>query len=310
MTASGKHADAQAVLARSGRTFHLASHLLPPRMRWEAAELYAFCRKIDDLADEAGADEIHTRNDKLALVIRALKVEPLGDEAAALGWPVELERRLPGISEIAGTLTQALAADTGPRRIADEQELLAYAFGVAGTVGLMMCRILGAPPAGARAASHLGIAMQLTNIARDVCEDLGRDRIYLPVQWIAASAVEAAVAGAESLPLVRSTERLLTLAEQFYRSADAGMHYLPWRARFGILAAASCYREIGILVSRDVTASWRCRVVVPRQRKAALVLRAAARSIMLKDRAVRAASVTEMESNRESKTSSKVPIKL
>ncbi len=261
--------QAQAVLARSGRTFHLASRLLPTRMRTDAAELYAFCRRMDDLADESVDGE--PAQQRLAEVISALERDPLGEEVEALGWPVDLESRFPGISKIAVTLTRALAADTGPRRIATEPDLLRYAFGVAGTVGLMMCRILGAPPEGAQAASHFGIAMQLTNIARDVREDFGRDRIYLPGEWIEPKAVESALAGAQAEPLAAATRRLLALADAFYQSADRGMHYVPLRARVGILAAGACYREIGVVVARDIPASWRRRAVVAGRRKAALV---------------------------------------
>ena len=264
--------EAKAVLARSGRTFHLASLLLPARMREQAAELYGFCRRMDDVADEGGKPE------ELRRVIRVLEEEPLSDEAEDLGWPVTLEAHFPGISKVAVTLTRSLAADAGPRRMETKAELLRYAFGVAGTVGLMMCRILGAPPEGAQAASHLGIAMQLTNIARDVREDLGRDRIYVPAAWLAPEAVRSAIEGGDGGPLVDATGRLLALAESFYASADRGMHYLPRRARVSILAAAACYREIGVAVGRDVPASWRRRTVVSRGRKAVLLLRALGRA--------------------------------
>ncbi len=264
--------EAQQVMARSGRTFHLAARLLPARMRLHATELYAFCRFVDDLADEGGAG----KGEHLAAVITAMEADPLGDEAGALGWPVQLEAEYPGISKIAVTLTRALAADTGPRQIATEPELLQYAFGVAGTVGLMMCRILGAPPEGAQAASHLGIAMQLTNIARDVREDHERARYYLPAAWVAPEALQAALDGGDPLPLVAATRRLLARAEDFYTSADAGMHFLPLRARVAILAAAACYREIGVVIGRNVPLSWSRRAVVSGSRKAVLVARACA----------------------------------
>ncbi len=259
--------EARRVMARSGRTFHLASRLLPGPMRIHAAELYAFCRRVDDLADDTAAGQ----RDPLTRTIAALERNPLGPESAEAGWPVELEEHLPGISKVAVTLTRALAADTGPQRIGTEQELLAYAFGVAGTVGLMMCRVLGAPPAGATAASHLGIAMQLTNIARDVREDFERDRIYLPASWIEPADLKAALTGGPTSPLIAATARLLALADSYYASAHMGMHYLPLRARTAILAAASCYREIGVRVSRAPEASWRARTVVSRGRKAILV---------------------------------------
>jgi phytoene synthase len=266
------------VLARSGRTFYLASRLLPPRMCEDATLLYAFCRRMDDLADDGSRDG----GQVLARVLTLLQTAPLGGEIAALGWPVVLEERFPLISRVAAQLTAALAADTGPRRIASEADLEAYAWGVAGTVGIMMCRILrgGAPTTPAEeaaaelAAAELGKAMQLTNIARDVEEDLGRDRIYLPADWVAASSVRAAVAGGEPAPLVQATERLLLAADRLYARGYAGMHFLPWRARVSILAAAACYREIGVRVGRDTPLSWRQRAVVPAGRKAVLVLRA------------------------------------
>ncbi len=272
---------AEAVLARAGRTFHLASRFLPARMRVDAAELYAFCRRMDDLAD----DSAEGGGGELARVIEALERDPLGEEAEAVGWPVDLEARFSGISKVAVTLTRALAADTGPRRIATESELLEYAFGVAGTVGLMMCRVLDAPPAGAPAASHLGIAMQLTNIARDVREDRGRDRIYLPAEWVAPQSVDAALDGGDPQSLIAATRRLLSLADRYYVSAHAGMRYLPLQARAAILAAASCYREIGVVVGRDIPASWQRRAVVVGRRKAALVARALAKAAALGSRA-------------------------
>jgi phytoene synthase len=264
-----KSSPAQAVLARSGRTFHLASRLLPRQMREDAAALYAFCRRMDDLADEGPANG----HAQLERVVRLLKDDPLSQELEACGWPVALERRFPQISKVAAELVRALAADTGPRRIRSEAELNAYAYGVAGTVGIMMCRVLGAPPEAAEAATALGKAMQFTNIARDVREDLERDRIYLPGDWVAPGEVAAAVRGGEAKQLQTATGRLLQSADSLYASGHAGMHFLPWRARLGILAAAACYREIGLSVARDMRGSWQQRVVVGGRRKAVLVLR-------------------------------------
>ena len=211
---------------------------------------------------------------------------------------MSLERDFPGIGKIAVTLTRALAADAGPRRIDTQRELQEYAFGVAGTVGLMMCRILGAPPEGATAASHLGIALQLTNIARDIAEDRMRDRIYLPGEWIAPAAVDIALGGGEPTPLTDATRRLLALADRFYASADAGMHFLPLRPRIAILAAAACYREIGAVVLHDIPKSWRQRAVVPGRRKAALVMHALAAAPSCMDRRFQQTLSPEVEQPR------------
>ncbi len=269
-------------MARSGRTFALASRLLPTRARANAAELYAFCRRMDDLADEP---ENEPKNElgigepcSLAGAIAALRADPLGEAAAEAGWPVALEEQYPGIFAVAVALLEALAADTGPRRIATEEELLRYAFGVAGTVGLMMCRILGAPPNGAAAASRLGMAMQLTNIARDVHEDWERGRVYLPAEWLSPERVGAALNGESGTELASALAKLLALADRYYRSAHAGMRLLPLRTRAAILAAASCYREIGVLVGKAPELSWQRRAVVGGPRKAALVFRSLAQA--------------------------------
>jgi phytoene synthase len=266
---------AENIMARAGRTFHLASRLLPARMRGDAAMLYAFCRRMDDIAD---GDATNGERD-LTEVVRLLREAPRSDNAEKAGWPVVLEQRYPGISQIAAELTHALACDTGPRRIADAAELDAYAYGVAGTVGLMMCRILDAPPEGAQAARDLGMAMQLTNISRDVCEDLERDRVYVPAEWVHPEAVRAAVRGEQPEMLAQALLQLLEAADRLYASADRGMGYLPWRPRIAILAAASCYREIGVIVRRDPQGSWQRRSVVPTSRKVWLVLRAMVRSL-------------------------------
>ena len=276
---------AQAVMARSGRTFHLASKLLPRQMREDAAALYAFCRRMDDLADE-GAERLQAEGEpasqaQLERVVRLLEEDPESEELEAHGWPVALERRFPQISKVAAELVRALAADTGSRRIGSEADLDAYAYGVAGTVGVMMCRILGAPLAAAGAAADLGKAMQFTNIARDVREDLERDRIYLPSAWVAPPAVTAAIHGGDARPLMAATDRLLWAADGLYARGHAGMHFLPWRARMGILAASACYREIGRGVARDIPGSWQQRVVVRGSRKAVLVSRALALTFLV-----------------------------
>lgn len=264
------------VMAQHGRTFRLALRLLPSCRRGDIALLYAFCRRMDDLADEHRVGEEDARRRELAQVAARLREEPAGPDAAALGWPTALEHSYPGIAQIASTLVVSLASDTGARHVATEDDLLNYAFGVAGTVGLMMCPLLGAPTIAARAAAHLGIAMQLTNIARDVCVDFVARRVYLPASWICPSAVRAALCGGDPRELREATWRLLRLAEQFYASADVGIGLLPARSRLGVLAAARCYRAIGLRVGADPDASWRRRTVVPGHQKATLVAQAIA----------------------------------
>lgn len=276
MNIRGDVQAATQLMAQHGRTFRLALRLLPPSARGDIALLYAFCRRMDDRADEHRAAEGAARKRELEHVAAILKDDPCGAEAVATGWPSTLEQRYPGIARVASTLVLALSMDTGARHIATEDELLDYAFGVAGTVGLMMCPLLGAPAEASRAAAHLGIGMQLTNIARDVGVDFVDGRVYLPGTWICPAAVRAALYGGDPRELREAIWQLLRMAERFYASAAAGMSLLPPRSRLGVLAAALCYREIGVRVGADPDASWRRRTMVSPSRKAALITSAMA----------------------------------
>jgi len=134
--------------------------------------------------------------------------------------------------------------------VADVSSLLRYAYGAAGTVGIMMCAVLGVrDPAALPFAVDLGIAMQLTNIARDVAEDALCDRVYLPAAWLPPGYGPEAVARSPA-PAFAAIGRILGLADRYYRSADCGLGYLPASARRGIRAAAGLYEAIGPTVLR------------------------------------------------------------
>jgi len=251
------------LLARAGKSFHLAGKFLPPDRRAAATQLYAFCRGLDDLADETGdAPQIEA-------VATALENNDTTDPLAAL----YLTLRNPNPDPTpAIALARALRDDTGPTQIADECDLLRYCHGVAGTVGLMMARVLGATdPAAGWHAIDLGIALQLTNIARDTREDADHDRRYLPATWLdlPPSALRRAPEHVHQAAL-----RCLSLAEAYYASGLAGLAYLPPESRRGILIAAKVYREIGMELRRQGPHRARDRVVVPTWRKATLVARA------------------------------------
>ena len=264
--------DPVALLARYGRTFRLAGRFLRHDDLEAAASLYSFCRQVDDLADEA-ADPAAAKAALEALCL-ALRDDPgampLAARFAALADAHGIDR------EIGVHLVETVQADLGPVRIADEAALLRYAYGAAGTVGLMMCDLLGVLAPGARAhAIDLGIAMQLTNIARDVAEDAARDRLYLPAAWLPPGFAPDHVMAAPE-PVFAAVQRMLILAERHYRSAAAGYRYLPIRARSAIRVAGRLYREIGMRIlaaGPGYLAAGRC--VVPRRRRLALLLREA-----------------------------------
>jgi phytoene synthase len=270
---------ARAVLARQSKSFALAALLLPRRCRDDVAVLYAYCRRVDDAVDDARDEE------------RPARVEALFEELASVygGAPqsdsllVEFRRvvRQHGIPEAyPRALLEGMRSDLGPVRVTRQSDLLLYAHRVAGVVGLMLCHVFTLSDRRALVnADHLGIAMQLTNICRDVLEDFRRDRVYLPAELLRAAGVpplepptgELTHARVELAVAVRS---LLGLADHYYASGDAGLAALPFRIAVAVRAARLIYAAIGAELARRGHDVLDGRAVVPLWRKLALVWRA------------------------------------
>lgn len=247
--ARAREAAHWSVLAMRARSFRWASAFLSATQRRRVADLYAFCRAVDDLADAQGVTPEAQQD--LERLQTALAVEPDGRSL----WPREYLwfRELCIDCEIEFKVVQELIdgmiSDLGVVRISSDAELIRYCYQAAGTVGLMMCSILGVrDPRALGHAVDLGIAMQLTNISRDVLEDAQSSRVYLPADRLRAVGVEPeqlieGSANPRGVSLV--VDDLLTLAEIYYRSADEGMSFLPARARWAVLVASRLYRGIG-----------------------------------------------------------------
>ena len=270
---SNRHArrHARQILAHHSKSFAFAGRLLPARCRDDAAALYAWCRRCDDAVDGP--------RDATA---RATAVAELRTELARIYGPgVESDPVLAGFQEVvrrhaiprryAEDLVEGMAMDVGAVRYRTNDELLIYCYRVAGTVGLMMAHVMGVRNWSAlRRAVDLGVAMQLTNICRDVAEDAERDRIYLPADLLAACWRPGDPDG----EVGRAVADLLRRADHLYASADAGLAALPVRCAIGIRAARLIYAEIGRVIARrhfDVRAG---RAVVSRGRKTWLAVRA------------------------------------
>ncbi len=249
MSAAGP--TAQQVLATHGRSFRWAQVFLPRQAAADAAALYAFCREVDDLADES-PDPVVARAalGRLSLEVAGL-VEP-GPLVAALH---DALGRSGGSNDPALALIRAVEGDLGPVSVPDDPALIAYAWGVAGTVGLLMGPILGAGSRDAAAAAEaLGIAMQITNICRDVREDAERGRIYLPADRLRAAglpAVTPRVLLAHPEIVARVVGDLLDVADQWYARGRAGYPHLPWATRFAVVVAGALYRQIGVRLRRE-----------------------------------------------------------
>lgn len=264
-------AACRALLKTGSRTFYAASFFLPRRLREPASVLYAFCRLADDSVDvqcsDASIEELRERLDR---VYRGMPAPYPADRAlAAVVETFAIPKHLPE------ALIEGLAWDRAGRRYETVGALHAYAARVAGTVGVMMALLMGirAPHILARAAD-LGIAMQLTNIARDVGEDARAGRLYLPTTWLRESGIDPEAWLVEpqfSTPLGLTVERLLMVADRLYARADVGIASLPRNCRSGILAARLLYAEIGHELRRNGLNSVERRTVVPAGRKARLL---------------------------------------
>lgn len=270
----------RASIVKGSKSFRSASRLFDPEVREDAWLLYAWCRACDDAID--GQDHGHGREDitpeeqrrRLEGLYdqtrRALAGEPMADPTFAAFQRVARRHHLPERWPL--DLIDGFAMDVDHRQYRTVDDVMAYCWHVAGVVGVMMARVMGASdPEVLRRAQDLGLAFQLTNIARDVVEDAENGRVYLPADWLVEAGLEP-TAEALADPANRArvhavTTRLLKLAEPYYDSARDGLRGLPFRSSMAIAAARGVYREIGRKVRRRGPGVWGQRVVVRKPMK-------------------------------------------
>ena len=257
------------------KTFYTASLLLPQRVCDASRALYGFCRVADDLVDRSDDSRAAVDN-LLARLDRIYRGAPDNEPADRAFADVALRFAIP--REIPEALIEGFAWDAAGRRYPTLDDLHAYAVRVAGTVGAMMSLVMQVrDPAAIARACDLGVAMQLTNIARDVGEDARNARIYLPLDWLKQEGLDAEsflAAPHTSLPLSRVLARLLAEADRLYRQSLSGIAMLPAACRPSIHAARLLYAEIGRAVENNNHDSVTRRAVVPTPRKLALLAQA------------------------------------
>lgn len=270
-------AACRALLRDGSRSFHAASLLLPRHLSDAATALYGFCRVADDAID-ASAEPEHALLElerRLARIYAGVPQDDPTDHAFA--WVVA---RYGIPREVPAALLEGFAWDAHCRRYSDIAGLEAYAARVAGTVGVMMAIVMGArEPRLLARASDLGVAMQLTNIARDVGDDARAGRLYLPLSWLAEAGIEVdawMAAPASCAGIAAVVERLLTHADRLYERAEDGINGLPASVRSAMYAARYLYAEIGHEVRRRRCRTVEMRATVSARRKLACVVRACA----------------------------------
>jgi len=230
-------------LKREGKSFYWASFFLPKSSKKNAGTLYSICRYFDDIADKHSEDQTNylkdtiveikkNKNNKVNVFLRKNEIN----------------------NSIFIDLIEGLILDQQKIRIQNKEELITYCYHVAGTVGLMMSKILGVNnEEAAKSAIDLGIGMQLTNIARDVYEDSKMKRIYLPANWISNLSLKNLnnhydFSSENDEKISNAINKVISLSEKFYINGFAGLKYIPISTRLGIFIAANVYRGIGIKI--------------------------------------------------------------
>lgn len=265
----------------------MASRLFDRRTRERAWLLYAWCRHCDDECDGqtlgfATGSATRARIDRIReRTLAAAAGEIRGgvfDGLACMLRECPIPRRLI-VDHLDG-----FSLDAEGWRPADQAGLLRYCYHVAGAVGCMMAVVMGVDPEDCETlhrASDLGIAFQLSNIARDVRDDHVMGRCYLPRDWMEELGVDPAdpLDPGRRHALVALVRRITDLAAAYERSAAPGIAALPMRARWAVLSARGIYGGIGRKVASLGGAAWDRRVIVPRSRKLAIMTSSLARAV-------------------------------
>jgi phytoene synthase len=294
-------AACKAWIARHSKSFYLSSLLLPRQVRLDAWALYAFCRRADDAVDDLpqgeGQESLSDRAllDRRVQALRARlqrvyrgELEEGPDYAIDRAF-ADVVRRAQIDQALPARLLRGMEMDVEGTPYRTWDDLLDYCFNVAATVGLMMTAVMGhAAPAGRHGevmtrAADLGVAMQLTNIARDVGEDARRGRVYLPAELLAdhgtsaAEVLHLAAVNAPPTPGLRAAvAELLRRAAGHYWAADQGIVMLPRSCQLAIRASRRIYAAIGDEVAAADHDSLTRRAVVSLPRKLWLLTRALA----------------------------------
>ena len=219
------------------KSFNWSGFFLPKKIYYKCSVLYDFCRTIDNIADQN--KDLEIKKKELEEFRKKFEQKDKNDSVIKNMWNLMSERNIS--KKIVDDLFDGVNSDLKKEvRIETEKELLIYSYRVAGTVGLMMAKIFGVKKKESlQRAIDLGIAMQLTNIARDVVEDEKKNRFYLIKS---------------SNDVFKNIQNIILKADSFYDSSFEGIKDIPLNSRFSIIVARRVYRQIGkkILNQKDI----------------------------------------------------------
>ena len=219
------------------KSFNWSGFFLPKKIYYKCSVLYDFCRTLDNIADQN--KDLEIKKKELGQFRNKFEQKNQEDRVIKNMWDLMNEKNIS--KKIVEDLFDGINSDLKKEvKIDTEKELLIYSYRVAGTVGLMMAKIFGVKKKESlQRAIDLGIAMQLTNIARDVVEDEKKNRVYLIKS---------------SNDAFKSIKNIILKADSFYESSFEGIKDIPLNSRFSIIVARRVYRQIGkkILSKKDI----------------------------------------------------------
>lgn len=224
-----------------GKSFYWAGKFLEKEVFEDCSTLYAFCRVIDNLVDKKSNSKTNVRK-----FIKDYQSQNSKIQVNKEFKKIETKYQIP--KKYINDLFYGINLDTKTVKIKSTKEIIKYSYYVAGTVGAMMSYIFQTSnPQAIKHAINLGIAMQLTNISRDVLKDAYLNRIYLPENMlneeITANDIIKKKFNKKHLFLV--IKKIIFLSEKYYDNGNIGIKYLPKKVKFPIFLASSLYRSIG-----------------------------------------------------------------
>jgi 15-cis-phytoene synthase len=282
-------------MAKGSKSFSLAALLFDGERRVAARHLYSWCRHCDDAVDNApSTHQAQNELQKLSELTHFAFAAAQGRQSAQGGATKLTDPAFQALSTLCARygipetypleLLEGMRMDVNAHRYRTTEDLELYCYRVASVVGLMMVHIMGVSSERAlRHAIDTGLAMQMTNIARDIQDDFKMKRLYIPESWFHEAGLKVPDLDApfESGDFVVVVERLVRQADRYYESGRQGLEYLPFRAALAVAAAQEIYREIGLKVLARGPHAWDTRTVVPTSKKLWLLAKATSRVLVL-----------------------------
>jgi phytoene synthase len=272
-------AGAREAIQNGSKSFRAASRLFGRTTRERAWLLYCWCRHCDDVCDGQTYGFGNGIRGNVAILRGKTRRAVTGEAMAELPFRALslLLSECPIPERFLEDHLSGFALDESGWQPVTEEDLAVYCYYVAGAVGCMMAVLMGVPADDEETlerAADLGIAFQLSNIARDVREDLEAGRCYLPLDWMSEFGVtrETLFAPGNEAALTAIVKRLIDSVEVYEESARRGVEKLPFRSRLAVLSALRIYGAIGRRVGRLGSAAWEQRVTVGKMQKLAYVV--------------------------------------